>query len=98
MSFVDSKAVFLARAAELGLGDVIDKFEERGWTTFGTFGYSCGYVPGQGEDKILLENVITPLLGAPDHKLSSVVRRLYYESFTTAATELATVRLCPRHQ
>ena len=53
----------------------------KGWDTFGTFGYATAYVPGTtSDDSPLINKVIEPLLGDPEHSLAPKLRKLYVES------------------
>ena len=88
-SMVDSKAVFTARAKAIGLTDaVLEDMGRRGWDTLGGYAFSCAYTPGSPDDGILVNQVIVPLLGRPDHPGGPALRRLFYESFTMIAADL----------
>eukprot|EP00972_Heterocapsa_arctica_P110820 16319196-Heterocapsa_arctica.AAC.1 len=46
----DSRAVFKARVAELGLTERTERFESFAWLTFGAFvAFSSDHVPGTGD-------------------------------------------------
>ena len=64
MSVIESKAVFSARAVELGVGDLVEAMAERGWDTMGSFAFSSSWVPGAGDDAAFKADVLVPLLGA----------------------------------
>jgi hypothetical protein len=89
MSVVDSEHVFSFRARELGLSDgVIDNMTALGWTTFGTFSFSCSYIPGHVHDQALVDSVIVPVLGGTNDPRSALLRRLFFESYTMTAADL----------
>ena len=89
MSLIDSKAVFPSRCAKMGLPDtVVDELVKKGWGTHSSFAFSCAVVPGSGNDDIFVKEVITPVLGNPQHELAATLRRLHFESYTLTAAEV----------
>ena len=90
-SMVESKVVFRSRAKDLGLDDAtIGDMATRGWNSFGSFGFSCSYVPGQQDDSSFKADVLAPLFGADGSPMVPNVRRLYFEAYTVAAMEMRT--------
>ena len=87
MSAVDSKAVFAARVKYLGLGAHLDTFLLLHWTTHAELAFVSSSRPGQDNDKFE-EEIIIPGLGSTDHPLKHILRRLYYESFAMASSEI----------
>ena len=85
---LDSAAAFQCRLKDLGLDGYSAAFAAKGWDTFGTFGFSTGYMPGSGGDDKLMDGVIRPLLGDQHHPLAAQVRRLFFESYTLAAADM----------
>ena len=86
---LDSKAVFRARAVQLGLDDTaLGNMEKLGWTTLGSFGFACSYVPGQADDAIFKADIVVPVLTDAAHPMSAILRRLYFESYSMAASEM----------
>ena len=91
MAGIDSKAVFAARAAEVGVTQAtIDAMVGRTWDTLASFAYSCSYVPGQTDDRDFVEKVMTPVLGPNpnDHADAPRIRRLFFEAHTLAVADL----------
>ena len=52
---VDSVAAFQQHVIELGAQSLWAKLEEAGWTTFASFNYSSGYIPGRPETEECLK-------------------------------------------
>jgi hypothetical protein len=89
MSVVDSETVFSFRARELGLSDgILDNMTALGWLTFGTFSFSCAYIPGHVHDQALVDSVIVPVLGGVNDPRAALLRRLFFESYTMTAADL----------
>ena len=72
----------------LGLEAYAEEFRNKGWGSYGTFAYASSYTPGNPDDSKFLEDVVTKLLGDPDHPKKATLRRLYFESYTVATAEL----------
>ena len=85
---LDSAATFMARVRDLGLSDFAESLAERGWGTLGGLAFAAGSPGLPSTDAALDVKVITPILGSPDHVKSSALRRLYFEAYTIAASEL----------
>eukprot|EP00971_Amphidinium_carterae_P148177 2936959-Amphidinium_carterae.1 len=52
------------------------------------FAFSSPYVvPGTPDESAFAKNVLVPLLGSSDHADAPKLRRLVYESYTTAALD-----------
>ena len=89
MTSIESSAVFRARGLALKLLAVdLDALATRGWSTIGTFAFSCASIPGQGNDADFVAKVVTPVLGAPDHSRPAILRRLFFECYTIAASDM----------
>ena len=92
MSALDSVAVFEQRAKELGVLDselLIAK--TNGWNTYAGFAFSCNYVPGAADDTSFraMCAAITGTGGSePEPARLTVLRRVFFESYTLAAAEL----------
>ena len=92
MANLDSEAVFVERALELGLAQSeLDVLKAAGWLSYARFAFSCHYSPGQADDLPLLRMAarVTGVGAAdpPENRLP-VIRRLFWESFTLAAAEM----------
>ena len=81
----DSKPAFLARLEELELTALKPKFEEKGWMTFGDFGFACSAPPGS-DSTAFQKEVITFLVGEGS-PLAAKIRRLFAQSFAVAAAD-----------
>ena len=89
MQSLDSKAVFTQRLATLGLSEVAEKFEARGWTSYGQFAFCCATNPGQQASPEVFWREAESYLcdGREDSPLRTSIRRLYWESFTAFAAD-----------
>ena len=92
MANLDSEAVFVERALELGLlQSELDVVKAAGWLSYARFAFSCHYSPGQADDQPFLRMAsrVTGVgaLEPPENRLP-VIRRLFWESFTLAAAEM----------
>jgi len=85
MSTVDSKAAFEQRLTDLELQDLLPKFTELKWLTFGDFGFASSAPPG-GDAATFEAEVLKPLLGE-QRVLAAKVRRLYAQSYALAIAE-----------
>jgi hypothetical protein len=89
---LDSKAVFADRVRVLGLGAYQAKFEEKGWDTIANFAFASLYVPGVSAAQLLMDEVVTPMLGEDMSRevaaKVSPLRRLFFECFTLSAADL----------
>ena len=89
MTAIESKAVFAARALALGIdAQTLTAMEALGWTTLGSFAFSCSYVPGQADDAAFKVDVLTALFGNPVNRLAAPLRRLYFEAYTLSAHDM----------
>lgn len=87
----ESKAVFEARALEIGVEkDDLEKLAEKGVATFGQYAFICPFAPGSTDEKLLID-ALTELLGeeVPPGKMIAF-RRLYYESHAVATSDMKT--------
>ena len=90
MSTVDSQAVFCDRALSCGLSEaLIARLKEDGLASFAKLAFCCSYTPGGGDDQALIA-VLTQLNGGNQASagVASSFRRLFFEAFTLAASEL----------
>ena len=88
--FVESAAVFQQRCREIGMdGPMHTLLVAGGFSTMGRYAYGCGYVPGQSDDKPLID-MITVINGGtlPGPGPLALFRRLFFESFTLVQSEL----------
>lgn len=89
---VDSRAVFSLRLAELGLGELQEKFDGAGWNTHGAFAFSVPQVPGGlVDDEVFKTRVVSRLFEVAEgdeSPLTPQVRRLYFESHSLVLGEM----------
>ena len=86
---VDSKAVFAARAALIGIDQIgIDAMVLAGFDTMAKWAYSTSYSPGSPDDSALKTLLNTMLGGDPTPGQLSCYRRLYFEAHTTSVSDL----------
>ena len=89
MSYVDSEVVFKARCDEIKLSpETYESLKAKGWSTFGSYAFSISTNPGQVSDDDFDTKVSVPVLGSANHAEAALLRRLLFESYTLAATEL----------
>ena len=91
MSLVDSRPVFAARCAAIGLSQqVVQDLVDKGWDTYATFAFCVPTLPGASEasEQSFVDNVITPILGDAAHVDAPKLRRLAFESYTMNAADL----------
>ena len=70
---------------------MFERFGARGWTLFGTFGYSSSYVPGaQDGDELFLKDIVEPLTGDRNSARYMILCRFYCEAYTYCAADLKT--------
>ena len=91
-SNIDSVAVFLQRAADVGANaEEIGVLNAKGWNTMGKFAFACDYTPGESDKSPLvhLAKVITQTTSGdvPDDRMP-VIRRLFYEAYTLYSSEM----------
>ena len=86
---VDSKAVFVARAALIGIEQFgIDAMVAAGFDTMARWAYSTSYSPGSADDSALKTLLAQLLGGDPTLGQLSCYRRLYFEAHTTSVSDL----------
>lgn len=88
---IDSEAFFDSRMAAIGIENVVRiAMRAKGWSTIGSFAYSCGWMPGQGSDDVFVNSVLVALLGAAhDTNVNAPrLRRLFVECHTLAIQDL----------
>ena len=85
---MDSTATFAARLRDLGLSDYAEALTARGWGTLAGLAFSAGSPGLPSTDAALDERVVIPILGFVDHVRAAQLRRLYFEAYTLAATEM----------
>ena len=90
MATVDSSAVFCARAAAIGLEPtMLDQIKAERLDSFARFSFCCNFSPGALDDGPLLRTLKRLNGGAdPSEASTSTFRRLFYESFSLAASDL----------
>jgi hypothetical protein len=84
---VDSQAYFKARLTQLKLIGSLQKFTDHGWLTMAEFAFAANFVPGKGDEKVLVDKVFKKILGAyeSDHPQETALRRLFFEAYTLAS-------------
>ena len=85
---LDSSATFAARVRDLGLGSVLERFTELGWTTLGALAFSAGTPGAPSSEAAFDERVVMPLVGNTGGPQAALIRRLYFESTTLAAADM----------
>ena len=91
MSFGDSEAVFKQRALQMGMETaVLDLFIAKGYSTMARFAFSCNYAPGATSDRPFLD-MVKETLGRDATALeTSILRRLFSESYANVAADIKT--------
>ena len=84
---VDSEMEFFRRVEELGMGAYIQKFRDLDLKTHGAFAFCVPHTPGQQDEKMFFEKVVTPIIGAVDAVLGHMLRRLFYESYMLVSAD-----------
>lgn len=87
---LDSEADFKARCREVGFADGdLTRFDALGYNTFAKLAFASNYVPGQ-VDEGPLKNLAIEISGVdpPPTAKMPLIRRLVYESYTLAASDL----------
>ena len=85
---LDSEASFFERVVDMGLGAFQDKFKALNWVSHGTFAFATDYVPGSGNMVAFNDDIVIPALGLATHPKKLLLRRLFFESYTLAASDL----------
>ena len=90
MSSLDSVAVFQTRMVQLGLGNLINEFENLGWTTLGNFAFAGPGGPngGPADEALFQEGIVAPLFGGERDPRIAALRRLQFEAYTTCVGDL----------
>ena len=83
-----SIAYFKESCIECGVGDLHAKMGTFGWTTLGKFAFSSNYVPGSSDDSSFITRVVKRLGVDPDDARADGLRRLFFEAYTVAASEM----------
>ena len=93
-SMLDSVALFKDRDFVIGITkEEYTKLKDKGWNTMAKFAYSVNYHPGQADESGLMKLVgFLKGSGAVDPEWDDervpIIRRLFCEAFTLAASEL----------
>ena len=85
---LDSSATFASRVRDLGLSSLLDRFLELGWTNLGALAFSAGTPGAPSSEAAFEERVILPLVGSSAGPQAALVRRLYFEATTLAASDM----------
>jgi hypothetical protein len=85
---LDSEAFFTSRLSQLGLEDHVNAFAALGWTTMAKFGFGANYVPGRADEAPFINDIIVPLFGDANSPQKPVIRRLFFEAYTMAASDI----------
>ena len=73
---LDSAATFSSRVKDLGLGGLLDRFLDLGWSSLGALALSAG-TPGAPSFEVAFEErVVIPLVGTSASPQAALVRRL----------------------
>ena len=86
---LDSKAFFESRVRSLGLGDILEEFVKLGWSTLSQFAFAANHAPGRADETAFVNDVIIPLLGNEKDPRKAIVRRLFFESYSLMAADMA---------
>ena len=91
MSVVDSRRVFSARFADIGLPQqIVRDLINKGWDTYANFA-ACVPTLSNASDasgQSFIDNVITPILGEAAHVDAPKLRQLAFESYTMNSADL----------
>ena len=92
-SSLESSAVFEARAIELGvLPSELERMRSFVWNKFGGFAFACSYMPGTADYSALVRLARTltdtPADGEVPLDRMSVIRRVFFESYTLASADV----------
>ena len=86
---LDSTASFKSRALEIGMSEALcNLLRDNGVSTYGAFAFICPYIPGQGDEAVLMdatEALIHRPLTAPE---KIVIRRLFFEAHTMSIADM----------
>ena len=85
---LESRAFFLERCGIIGVSDdTVGRLEAKGFRTMAEWAFCCSYVPGAASEDPLLE-VIDDVLGGRDAAKLPSLRRLFFEAYTMAASDM----------
>jgi hypothetical protein len=84
----DSKAHFQSRLNELGIANLSSEFTRLGWDTMSAFAFSANYIPGRSDDSNFISEVVIPLTTEADSIKKPALRRLFFEAYSMAATDV----------
>ena len=88
-SLLESVAVFDSRLAAVGLDAAVGAaIKATGISTLAQLAFCCAYVPGAGDDAVLVRYFETALARAATPRELASFRRLFYEAHTLAISEL----------
>ena len=79
--------MFSNRLRELGLADLELQFRAKGWCTMGAVAFATTYSPGQADDRLLVEQFLTPLVG-DEAACYPALRRVWFESYSAGMVEI----------
>jgi hypothetical protein len=66
-----------------------DGMVARGWSSMGEFAFAANYSPGQQDDSNFVVEIVEALTGDRASSKKAALRRLFFESFSQVATEMA---------
>ena len=89
-SYIDSKPVFAARAAEFGIPEeAIQNLQDRGWGTLAGLAFATVFAPSQAQEHdYFKDNVLIPVLGDENSQHASSLRRLWWEAQVKYTAEM----------
>lgn len=88
-SLLDSESAFAEKMEQRGLTELMEKFKEKGWTTFSTYAMSCDYVPGATGSESFKTEVVEKVLTAAQAPLIPRLKLLFTQSHVLLNNELA---------
>lgn len=78
---MESKPVFKARAAQIGISDLIlAALDEESLCTFGAFAFSCAFQPGGADETPFVEMIKKVISRDPTIGELALLRRLFFEA------------------
>ena len=84
----DSTAHFGEVCARLGLTSLLGPMAAKGWNSMGSFAFSSSYSPMHATDETFMVGVVERLGLERESILVPSLRRLFFEAYTQAATEM----------
>ena len=89
---LESEAVFADRARSFKITEeVITALKAKGWSTHGSYAFSCGHPPGASNEQLFVDSVLKAVLGDdgdPRRVMDAGLRRLFFESYTLCAADM----------